>query len=154
VRKISHPLTAEQVSAVKRFAEDACRRDLSGSLESSPLQLLSSSEDPYKGHARNSHSSSDEEAIVLMAPAERAGVARFSCMPSAERFLTTHLIGEMLTAAGQVSAEGHTFIAATKNDRVLAPVQEIPPLEVARVRGGRAPAQRLAAQHITVDEEL
>ena len=74
----------------------------------------------------------------------KEGFRRLNCAPAPERFLTCRLVATMLEAAGQVSADGHTFIADTCDELLLECLQELPPAEIARMRGAaqmRTPGQ-------------
>lgn len=149
VRKLSHALSEADIGTVRRFASAACSLD--GTLLcSNELAATHRKGDEPSSAQPALHGVSDEEVIILMAPAARAGIARLNCMPSAERFHSCRLIGELLAAVGHVEAEGHVFVAATPNERVLAPAHELQPTEVARLRArGRARLQ--AAQLGTVE---
>lgn len=122
VRRLRHVLDGKQTAAVQQVAQRACKAGAASAVGS---------------HA------SDEEIVVLMALASsgflapraaRGLLARLSCAPRVERFLTSRLVGDMLVAVGHAQDDGHRFVATTADERVLLPIQELAAAEHARGR--------------------
>lgn len=150
VRRLSHPLSAQQCATVQRFAEVVCKEhpSFTGSLDIAQTPPGASASTKH-GSSSARHAAGDEEVMVLMAQSQREGLKKLSCAPAAERFLTSRLIANMLAAAQQVSSDsGHTYVAATDDDRVLEHTQQIAPAELARIRGAALMQQQPTGQGI------
>lgn len=109
VRRLCHHLDARTTMAVQQFAETAC----------APVEREVMS-------PRGRQEAADEEVIVLMSNAQAGWLAKITCAPKVERFLTCRLVASMLCVAGQATQEGHTFMAATDDERLLLAVQALP----------------------------
>jgi hypothetical protein len=131
VRRLCHPLNLSQVAAVQRYATEVCHHDVVPTAPSnhtppsdhihSPFALKvtppgKTSEMPH----------SEEEALVLMSSTQRDGyLSLLTCGAHVERFLTTRLIANMFCTAEAAVGEEHTYLAATPDEQLLCPVQDL-----------------------------